>query len=720
MDCLDSFLTISSVCIVSRLLYACSLTTHFRRLKSIFLPPAITISLSAIIVDVNGVDGSQVLGQTTFSSISTRCALAFRVTVMLLACDHLLRTINDLLIHPNRHVSADKLDGPLVQGSGQFRTVDEDGGRYSLRDHRDDVGFGYGADVVVASPLPAGADLHSIGVGVHRPGSMSALALAPQLTSPGAGSASGSSRRAIASPARGAGAGGGGMGAGAGGLLRSDVEDDGDGDGDGDGGDDGDGALAEAIIAQKVQQSAAAAAENIVGGIRRNALARASMFGRRPCVSIVGTVVAIAVLLMGLPGALISPGELPLRRLYEASLLIQSVLNLGGFIIVAAMSARQGWFRPLEVPLELWGRDLPGASAVLRLLFPSIAAVVFGVTFDWEVSAFRSVLAVVICITTLVQGVTYAFVHAQAPLSIVLPSGDGDADAALGDEAGAGAGAGGLRIRSVGVGGGSGSAMSLALPLAGGGTVIAMPVAPYSGRFSLDAAAAAAAAAAARSGPLPPALRSIGGGSLAGLHGAAASSALAGARGVAVSGTLGVGSGGASGRLTATDARGLPRPISLGAVSAGGRPISMHAHSASGGTVSTVPLSSGDPAVPFGVAVDSVTGRPFTPTQLAAQRRIEVSIQLLCIVNAAWNLTMLAMCVVPSAQDELETHVAIHLAMGAFAAFFYSLSVGFSWQLRQLFEILVSGHRLEGRRAAQDVLLLSLVVYLHLSTHPSI
>jgi hypothetical protein len=631
----DGWTIVESITIAAVLIwleFSTHLSTHFRRAKAVLLPAILGVSVSVLILDVIGVNTYQNTTNTTFmAQISMVMGATFRTACLLLSADHGLRTINDILLRPNRHVSRELLDGPLQQGSGQWRTIPVAGAgagggggdelghdssfvpselqRAASRSRvaaaaialdssaharpastharnataeplppwvRGSVRFTEGSHLTYVAPAlrPASrADMSAAAyglVGAHSRGFT--LGSTGSVAAAVAGASLGGHRTLLAAPEH----------------PYEGAEHDHDDDEE----------VALPLVAQRVQEDASAAALAVIESISHNTAARTALFGRRPCVSVVSGLCCTVLFLLAFPGAVIDQSSPLLRRVYETSLLLQALLNLGGFALFGLLSYRAGWMRPLEVPYHLWARDLPSMSAVLRCFLPALGAAVFNMLFNWGADHFRDAIAGALILCALAQGGIASYMLANSPLSIVLTG---------------------------------------------------------RGARSCDSPLAASALGAGSSDP--------------------ATSAGAGAVG---------GSGGPPNLLGVAPST-HSRPVSAATTAT----LPVHSPTASGNTVTTVTLAAGGVAgMRLSGSLDSATGLALTPAQLAQQAAIEAAIQWLAALNLTFNLTMLMLPVVPGAQDFQLEDPTLSLGARALAAFFYAFSIGFAAHLRNMFQIL--------------------------------
>lgn len=304
---------------------------HFRRAKIIILPAIIGVSLSAIVLNIVGVD-TRANNPTDFTNkaeVAIVLSATFRAGALLLASEHFLKAVHDVIRSPNRHVHPSQLDGPLDSGSGQYRQILL-GARHEREDSRSSSGL---------------------------EDSEAALAAA------------------VAVP----------------------------------------------VVAETVKLNAQQAARDVVVAIMQAAAARAALLGRRPLVSLLGITTSLVLFIALLPAVFVGPNDSALVVIAESSMILQGILNIAAFVVFVTFAARPNQCKPLEVPNAL-AKDLPGVTAIIRALLPSLGAALFLSLREWHFTEYptRAAEGIVLITSTLAQGSVNAFLLANAPLAIVL------------------------------------------------------------------------------------------------------------------------------------------------------------------------------------------------------------------------------------------------------------------------------------------------------------
>lgn len=403
--------------VLTALELAPQLAKHNRRLKAVLLPAISGMSLTFLIINIAGADGwaDTTASQTTLTRLSKTLATAFRAGAFLLAADHAMKTIADLLAHPTRHAPTEQLDGPLVPRSGQWREVQQPEGdseislppiavssasmpllpagtsgvghRVSSASHRSMSGTRNSTSVAsLRKPLlssgsrSALGDAHLFGAGAPERSSAGIVPL------PGpAHSIDHSDYADLDERAHSTGAASMPLAAE---LLRhddadrDDDEDAGESGADfaaavanGAGGGAGAGGGGGSALATKVEDDRRVLARRVVDAVHASVALRGALYGRRPVAALSGALFGGGCGIIIIAAISITPFNVPLIHTAMVILCLLSIVNIAGFyLFVHSATLWDGWMRPIAVPFEVWGREMPKSSGLLRAFLPSIGA----------------------------------------------------------------------------------------------------------------------------------------------------------------------------------------------------------------------------------------------------------------------------------------------------------------------------------------------------------
>lgn len=399
--------------VLTTLELAPQLAKHQRRLKAALLPAISGMSLTFLIINVSGEDGwADTTATSSIINLSKTLATAFRAGAFLLAADHAMKTIADLLSNPTRHAPTEQLDGPLLPRSGQWREVQQPEGESEISLPAMSAASlpllspgtsGVGHRITGARSISGSRGMGSV-ASLRKPllsGSSSArMGEAGMLLSPGGSSSlqgrsdaggigmdhgayvdiiiestgSGSGSRSVLGL-------GGGMAAAA--ALPLGHEEDGEEAGDGDEdiaaaiapGGAGGGGTGGAALATKVEDDRRVLARRVVDAVHASVALRGALYGRRPIAALSGALFGGGCGIIIVAAISITPFNIPLIHGAMVILCLLSLVNLAGFyLFVHSAALWDGWMRPIAVPFEVWGREMPKSSGLLRAFLPSIGA----------------------------------------------------------------------------------------------------------------------------------------------------------------------------------------------------------------------------------------------------------------------------------------------------------------------------------------------------------
>jgi hypothetical protein len=158
---------------------------------------------------------------------------------------------------------------------------------------------------------------------------------------------------------------------------------------------------------------------------------RVSLFGRRPFAAILSYTMGGLCLLIIVISRAVDRSDDSLDTAADVSLGVLALVNIIGFGWFAVLGAQEA-ITPREIPWEVWAKQLPQASTLLRVFAPALLSVAWLLMV--AISGVSPLTAVATCLSgfaSLLQGAVFTYTLANFPLIFIVSSGPSSSQEAL-------------------------------------------------------------------------------------------------------------------------------------------------------------------------------------------------------------------------------------------------------------------------------------------------